>query len=102
MFKGSSLQFDVVNTHSRTTSVFVAAECAKSARAACLARHQEKKKQRKTGKVRYEMRKINAEKRPRIKVGDPTVGFAYFCGCVQPSQKAWPAALPCHSCCQLA
>jgi hypothetical protein len=42
-------------------------ECAKSARAACFVRYKEKKQNRKTGKIRYEMRKINAEKRPRIR-----------------------------------
>ena len=44
------------------------AECAKSARAACFVRYKEKKQNRKSGKIRYEMRKLNAEKRPRIRV----------------------------------
>jgi hypothetical protein len=42
-------------------------ECAKSARAACFVRYKEKKQNRKSGKIRYEMRKLNAEKRPRIR-----------------------------------
>jgi CCT motif len=41
-------------------------------RAACLERYREKKRNRGFMKrVRYEMRKLNAERRPRIKVGPP-------------------------------
>jgi len=47
-------------------------ECAKSARAACFAKCKEKRQNRQSGKIRYEMRKINAEKRPRIKVNRNT------------------------------
>jgi CCT motif len=50
------------------------AECAKSARAACFVRYKEKKQNRKSGKIRYEMRKLNAEKRPRIRVRPSTLG----------------------------
>ena len=39
-----------------------------AARAAAVTRYKDKKLNRQTGKIRYEMRKINAEKRPRIKV----------------------------------
>lgn len=43
------------------------AECAKSARAACAAKCKEKRQNRHPAKICYEMRKIDAEKRPRFK-----------------------------------
>lgn len=56
------------------TLVHGSTECAKSARAACFVRYKEKKQNRKSGKIRYEMRKLNAEKRPRIRVRTSTPG----------------------------
>ena len=43
----------------------------KEARRACLDRYREKKRHRAAAgsKIRYEMRRVNAEQRPRFKVG---------------------------------
>lgn len=48
--------------------IALTAECARSARAACAAKCKEKRQNRHPAKICYEMRKIDAEKRPRFKV----------------------------------
>lgn len=51
----------------------------KEHREASVMRYKEKRQNRLFSKrIRYEVRKLNAEKRPRMKVPSPSLGFSFF------------------------
>ena len=70
--------------------------CARAARAACLLRYREKKARWSSGGkriIRYQMRKINADKRPRVKGRFIKVG-AGLAGCQHRGGRAWVGGVP--------